>query len=50
MYDEYLFDFSYVLHITPREVDALRYRDFCNLIMGLDKLRAELERRRRENE
>lgn len=34
--DSYLFDFAHVCHLGPREVDVLRYLDFCNLILQID--------------
>lgn len=43
--DKYLWAFAYVLHIPPPQVDALRLVDFCNLILGIDEYKAELERR-----
>jgi hypothetical protein len=36
--DKYLFSFARFLHIPPRDVDALRYMDFIQLVLGLQEL------------
>jgi hypothetical protein len=33
---EYLFAFAHLCHCSPRDVDALRYLDFIQLILDID--------------
>lgn len=33
---EYLFDLAHVCHMDARQVDVLRYGDFCNYIIQID--------------
>jgi hypothetical protein len=43
---EYLCDFAALYHFLPREVDALRYLDFIQLVVGIEaerKARKERE-------
>lgn len=44
MRSEYLFDFAHTLHISPREVDALRFVDFIQLILEIDAYRAAVKK------
>ena len=34
--DRHLGDFAYLLHLGPREVDALRLRDFAQLVLWIE--------------
>lgn len=48
---EYLCDFAALYHFLPREVDALRYLDFIQLVIGIDNARKEdAERTKRLNQ
>lgn len=39
---QYLFDFAFLYKMGPREVDALRFMDFVNLIINADAYKREM--------
>ena len=39
---EYLFDFAQICHIPPPKVDSLRYLDFIQLILFIDRFKKQL--------
>jgi hypothetical protein len=47
---EYLFSFAHILHMTPRDVDALTVWEFDSLCQAIDVYWRENKRAKREME
>lgn len=42
LYAKHLFDLAHICHTSPPEVGALRYVDFINLVLNIERLHRDV--------